>query len=163
MYATRRKERSTVETNEIMKTAAHRSESWCWRQLLFCLMSWCLSWRSWCAAALRVTTFYRTSDPHTSWTFQSPLMSRRVFLHKQVITQSQLKFSSIYSISSLREGRLYCVLLPIHAGLAEDNAAESTARKVATDGRKLVRSGLSNWEPHLLSVRLGRRMDEHTQ
>jgi hypothetical protein len=24
---------STVETNEIMKTAAHRSESWCWRQL----------------------------------------------------------------------------------------------------------------------------------
>jgi hypothetical protein len=26
------KEMSTVETNEIMKTAAHRSESWCWRQ-----------------------------------------------------------------------------------------------------------------------------------
>jgi hypothetical protein len=26
------KERSTVETNEITKTAAHRSESWCWRQ-----------------------------------------------------------------------------------------------------------------------------------
>jgi hypothetical protein len=31
MSATWRKERSTVETNEIMKTAAHRSESWCWR------------------------------------------------------------------------------------------------------------------------------------
>jgi hypothetical protein len=27
-----RKERSTVEMNEIMKTAAHRSKSWCWRQ-----------------------------------------------------------------------------------------------------------------------------------
>jgi hypothetical protein len=35
--ATWRKERSTVETHEIMKTAAHRSESWCWRQLLFLL------------------------------------------------------------------------------------------------------------------------------
>jgi hypothetical protein len=35
--ATWRKERSTVETNEIMKTAAQRSESWCWRQLLFLL------------------------------------------------------------------------------------------------------------------------------
>jgi hypothetical protein len=52
MSAAWRKERSTVETNEIMKTAAHRSEShdadvsFC----LFCLMSWC----SWCAAALRV-------------------------------------------------------------------------------------------------------------
>jgi hypothetical protein len=34
MSATWRKERSTVETNEIMTTAAHRSESWCWRQLL---------------------------------------------------------------------------------------------------------------------------------
>jgi hypothetical protein len=34
MSATWRKERSTVETNEIIKTAAHRSESWCWRQLL---------------------------------------------------------------------------------------------------------------------------------
>jgi hypothetical protein len=34
MSATWRKERSTVETNEIMKTAVHRSESWCWRQLL---------------------------------------------------------------------------------------------------------------------------------
>jgi hypothetical protein len=34
MSATWRKERSTVETNEIMKTVAHRSESWCWRQLL---------------------------------------------------------------------------------------------------------------------------------
>jgi hypothetical protein len=34
MSATWRKERSTVETNEIMKTAAHQSESWCWRQLL---------------------------------------------------------------------------------------------------------------------------------
>jgi hypothetical protein len=33
MSATWRKERSTVDTNEIMKTAAHRSESWCWRQL----------------------------------------------------------------------------------------------------------------------------------
>jgi hypothetical protein len=33
MSATWRKERSTVETNEILKTAAHRSESWCWRQL----------------------------------------------------------------------------------------------------------------------------------
>jgi hypothetical protein len=33
MSATWRKERSTVETNEIMKTAAYRSESWCWRQL----------------------------------------------------------------------------------------------------------------------------------
>jgi hypothetical protein len=33
MAATWRKERSTVETNEIMKTAAHRFESWCWRQL----------------------------------------------------------------------------------------------------------------------------------
>jgi hypothetical protein len=32
MTATWHKERSTVETNEIMKTAAHRSESWCWRQ-----------------------------------------------------------------------------------------------------------------------------------
>jgi hypothetical protein len=32
--ATWRKERSTVEVNEIMKTAAHRSESWCWHQLL---------------------------------------------------------------------------------------------------------------------------------
>jgi hypothetical protein len=31
MSATWRKERSTVETNEIMKTAAHRFESWCWR------------------------------------------------------------------------------------------------------------------------------------
>jgi hypothetical protein len=31
MSATWRKERSTVGTNEIMKTAAHRSESWCWR------------------------------------------------------------------------------------------------------------------------------------
>jgi hypothetical protein len=38
MSATWRKERSTVETNEIMKTAAHRSESWCWCQLL-CLLS----------------------------------------------------------------------------------------------------------------------------
>jgi hypothetical protein len=53
MSAKWRKERSTVETNEIMKTAAHRSESWCWCQLLsFCLMSWCLSWRSWFAVAL---------------------------------------------------------------------------------------------------------------
>jgi hypothetical protein len=52
MSATWRKERSTVETNEIMKTAAHRSESWCWHQLLS-LLSWCLSWRNWCAAALR--------------------------------------------------------------------------------------------------------------
>jgi hypothetical protein len=34
MSATWRKERSTVETNEIMKTAAHRSKLWCWRQLL---------------------------------------------------------------------------------------------------------------------------------
>jgi hypothetical protein len=34
MSATWRKERSTVETNEIMNTAAHRSESWCWCQLL---------------------------------------------------------------------------------------------------------------------------------
>jgi hypothetical protein len=34
MSATWRKERSTVKTNEIVKTAAHRSESWCWRQLL---------------------------------------------------------------------------------------------------------------------------------
>jgi hypothetical protein len=34
MSATWRKERSTVETNKIMKTAAHRSESWCWHQLL---------------------------------------------------------------------------------------------------------------------------------
>jgi hypothetical protein len=34
MSATWRKERSTVKTNEIMKTATHRSESWCWRQLL---------------------------------------------------------------------------------------------------------------------------------
>jgi hypothetical protein len=55
MSTTWRKERSTVETKEIMKTAADRSEchdgdvSFC----LFCLMSWCLSWRSWCAAALR--------------------------------------------------------------------------------------------------------------
>jgi hypothetical protein len=32
--ATWRKERSIVETNEIMKTAAYRSESWCWHQLL---------------------------------------------------------------------------------------------------------------------------------
>jgi hypothetical protein len=31
--ATWLKERSTVETNEIMKTAAHQSKSWCWRQL----------------------------------------------------------------------------------------------------------------------------------
>jgi hypothetical protein len=37
MSETWRKERSTVETNEIMKTAAHRSESWWWRQLLFLL------------------------------------------------------------------------------------------------------------------------------
>jgi hypothetical protein len=125
MSATWRKERSTVETNEIMKTATHRSESWCWRQLyaadnvqqdsacsfsvrqdsdistqgtapvyvidmsrhefmsstredvirrrhvllrcadsmkqdcVFCLMSWCLSWRSWCAAAL-----WRTGNHH---------------------------------------------------------------------------------------------------
>jgi hypothetical protein len=56
MSATWRKERSKIETNEIMKTAAHRSESWCLRQFyLFCLMSWCLSWRSWCTAALRST------------------------------------------------------------------------------------------------------------
>jgi hypothetical protein len=34
MSATWRKERSTVETNEIMKTAAHWSESWCWSQVL---------------------------------------------------------------------------------------------------------------------------------
>jgi hypothetical protein len=34
MSATWRKEKSTDEKNEIMKTAAHRSESWCWRQLL---------------------------------------------------------------------------------------------------------------------------------
>jgi hypothetical protein len=34
MSATWRKERSTVETNDIMKTAAHWSESRCWRQLL---------------------------------------------------------------------------------------------------------------------------------
>jgi hypothetical protein len=35
MSATWRKERSTVETNEIMNTTAtHRSESWCWRLLL---------------------------------------------------------------------------------------------------------------------------------
>jgi hypothetical protein len=33
MSATWRQERSTVETNEITKTAAHRSESWWWRQL----------------------------------------------------------------------------------------------------------------------------------
>jgi hypothetical protein len=33
MSATWCKERSTGETNEVMKTAAHRSESWCWRQL----------------------------------------------------------------------------------------------------------------------------------
>jgi hypothetical protein len=123
MSATWRKERSTAETNEITKTAAHRSESWCWRQLhaadtcsktrhvpflcvktrhqyssnstsvryrhnvmsltredviktqtratsmcglesesrmkqdcIFCLMSWWLSWRSWCAAALSSVT-----------------------------------------------------------------------------------------------------------
>jgi hypothetical protein len=37
MSATWRKVRSTVETNEIMKTASHLSESWCWRQLLFLL------------------------------------------------------------------------------------------------------------------------------
>jgi hypothetical protein len=40
MSATWRKERNVVETNEIMKTAAHRSESWCWRpllSLLFCV------------------------------------------------------------------------------------------------------------------------------
>jgi hypothetical protein len=29
-----RKERSIVEMNEIMKTVAHRPESWCWHQLL---------------------------------------------------------------------------------------------------------------------------------
>jgi hypothetical protein len=34
MSATWCKERSTVETNEIMKTAAHRSKSWCCRQFL---------------------------------------------------------------------------------------------------------------------------------
>jgi hypothetical protein len=34
MSVTWRKERSTVETNEIMKTAARRSESLCWPQLL---------------------------------------------------------------------------------------------------------------------------------
>jgi hypothetical protein len=34
MSAAWRKERSTVETNEVMKTAAQRPESWCWRQLL---------------------------------------------------------------------------------------------------------------------------------
>jgi hypothetical protein len=33
MSATWRKEGSTVETNEIMKIASHRSESWFWRQL----------------------------------------------------------------------------------------------------------------------------------
>jgi hypothetical protein len=33
MSATWRKKKSTVETNEVMKTAAHRSESWCWHQL----------------------------------------------------------------------------------------------------------------------------------
>jgi Mn2+/Fe2+ NRAMP family transporter len=113
-------QRSTVETNEFMKTAAHQSESWCWRQLLsllshvlmpvltqlvcgrtnsqdtmsatwrkgaqlkrmrlwkpphtslsheadvsfclFCLMSWCLSWRSWCAAALRAHVCSIASD-----------------------------------------------------------------------------------------------------
>jgi hypothetical protein len=33
MSATWRKEKSAVETSEIMKTAAHRSESWCWHQL----------------------------------------------------------------------------------------------------------------------------------
>jgi hypothetical protein len=50
MSATWSKERSIYETNEVMKTAAHRSESWCWR--IRNVMSWCLSWRSWCAAAL---------------------------------------------------------------------------------------------------------------
>jgi hypothetical protein len=34
MSATWRKEWSTVETNGITKTTAHRSEPWCWRQLL---------------------------------------------------------------------------------------------------------------------------------
>jgi hypothetical protein len=34
MSATWRKGRSTVETNQIMKNAAHRYESWCWRHLL---------------------------------------------------------------------------------------------------------------------------------
>jgi hypothetical protein len=129
MSAAWRKERNTLETNEIMKTAAHRSESWCWRQLhaantcsktrhgpflcvktqtsvlkeqhqctlsmsekwrhvinyrrcdktqtratsvcglesesrmkkdcVFRLMSWCLSWRSWGAAALRLVPLIR--------------------------------------------------------------------------------------------------------
>jgi hypothetical protein len=129
--ATWRKERSTVETNEIMKIAAHRSESWCWRQLhatdtcsktrhvpflcvktqtsvlkeqqctlstwvksdvmsstredktqtrstslcglepesrmtqdcVFCLMSWCLSWCSWCTAALTLSHVKKTLPP----------------------------------------------------------------------------------------------------
>jgi hypothetical protein len=30
--ATWRKERSIVETNDIMRTVAHRPEAWCWRQ-----------------------------------------------------------------------------------------------------------------------------------
>jgi hypothetical protein len=50
--ATWRKERSTIETNEIIKPPhtglSHDADvSFC----LFCIMSWCLSWRSWCAAA----------------------------------------------------------------------------------------------------------------
>jgi hypothetical protein len=67
MSATWRKERSTVETNEIMKTAAHRSEAWCWRKFLsLCRVFWCLSWRSWCAAALRHELF-SASQTLRSW------------------------------------------------------------------------------------------------
>jgi hypothetical protein len=57
MSATWRKESSTVETNEIMKTAAHRSESWCWHQLLS-------------HVSMLVLTLVVCGRPNTAWEYR---------------------------------------------------------------------------------------------
>jgi hypothetical protein len=105
MSATWRKERSTVKMNEITKTAAHRSQSWCWRHIhagesrmkqhcVFCLVSWCLSWRSVCATALRheLSSFARTLG---SWV----RISLRVWMFGVC-----MRLFSVYVVLSLGRG-----------------------------------------------------------
>jgi hypothetical protein len=71
MSATWRKERSRVERNEIMKTAAHRSESWCWRQLHAADRAARLGMILFCASRLR----HQCSRNSTSVCYRHDVMS----------------------------------------------------------------------------------------
>jgi hypothetical protein len=74
MSATWREERSTVEMNENRRTPVwvmmwrqlHADESRMKQDCAYCPMSWCLFWRSWCAAALSllIMTMFRPAQHH---------------------------------------------------------------------------------------------------